>query len=43
MVTLAVVGAGSRGLSYARHAAGTGRARVVAVADPLASRREKFP
>ncbi|MFF4617541.1 Gfo/Idh/MocA family protein [Nonomuraea jabiensis] len=43
MVTLAVVGAGSRGSSYARHAAGSGRARVVAVADPLAARRARFP
>ncbi|MBB5778213.1 Gfo/Idh/MocA family protein [Nonomuraea jabiensis] len=43
MVTLAVVGAGSRGSSYARHAAGSGRARVVAVADPLAARRAGFP
>ncbi|GAA2210269.1 Gfo/Idh/MocA family oxidoreductase [Nonomuraea monospora] len=43
MVTLAVVGAGSRGTSYARHAVGTGRARVVAVADPLAGRRDRFP
>ncbi|MFB4267183.1 Gfo/Idh/MocA family protein [Nonomuraea sp. GTA35] len=43
MVTLAVVGAGSRGTSYARHATSTGRARVVAVADPLGSRRDRFP
>ncbi|TYB61474.1 Gfo/Idh/MocA family oxidoreductase [Nonomuraea sp. PA05] len=43
MVTLAVVGAGSRGTSYARHAVETGRARVVAVADPLAGRRDRFP
>ncbi|WP_043631845.1 Gfo/Idh/MocA family protein [Nonomuraea candida] len=43
MVTLAVVGAGSRGTSYARHAAESGRARVVAVADPLDSRRDRFP
>ncbi|MFI7227546.1 Gfo/Idh/MocA family protein [Nonomuraea angiospora] len=43
MVTLAVVGAGSRGSSYARHAAGSGRARVVAVADPLEARRARFP
>ncbi|MFI6539617.1 Gfo/Idh/MocA family protein [Nonomuraea sp. NPDC050547] len=41
MVTLAVVGAGSRGSGYARRA--EGRARVVAVADPLAARRERFP
>ncbi|MDP4511613.1 Gfo/Idh/MocA family protein [Nonomuraea turcica] len=43
MVTLAVVGAGSRGTGYARHAVDSGRARVVAVADPLDSRRERFP
>ncbi|WP_084960678.1 Gfo/Idh/MocA family protein [Thermoactinospora rubra] len=42
MVTLAVVGAGSRGTSYTRHAVGTGQARVVAVADPLAGRRARF-
>ncbi|NUW36758.1 Gfo/Idh/MocA family oxidoreductase [Nonomuraea sp. SMC257] len=43
MVTLAVVGAGSRGTSYARHAVGTGQARVVAVADPVPGRRDRFP
>ncbi|MFD1935684.1 Gfo/Idh/MocA family protein [Nonomuraea mangrovi] len=43
MVTLAVVGAGSRGTSYARHAIASGRAEVVAVADPLAVRRDRFP
>ncbi len=43
MVTLAVVGAGSRGTAYARHATESGRARVVAVADPLDSRRDRFP
>ncbi|WP_226900489.1 Gfo/Idh/MocA family protein [Nonomuraea phyllanthi] len=43
MITLAVVGAGSRGAGYAHHAAATGRARVVAVADPLDSRRDRFP
>ncbi|TDE32051.1 Gfo/Idh/MocA family oxidoreductase [Nonomuraea mesophila] len=43
MVTLAIVGAGSRGASYAGHAVETGRARVVAVADPLARRRAEFP
>ncbi|WP_220040198.1 Gfo/Idh/MocA family protein [Nonomuraea aridisoli] len=42
-VTLAVVGAGSRRLSYARHATATGRAQVVAVADPVPARRAKFP
>ncbi|MFI6294033.1 Gfo/Idh/MocA family protein [Nonomuraea sp. NPDC050790] len=41
MVTLAVVGAGSRGSGYARNA--EGRARVVAVADPLPTRRQRFP
>ncbi|MEO3788605.1 Gfo/Idh/MocA family oxidoreductase [Nonomuraea sp. B10E15] len=43
MITLAIVGAGSRGASYADHAVETGRARVVAVADPLARRRGRFP
>ncbi|MEU4580021.1 Gfo/Idh/MocA family protein [Nonomuraea sp. ATR24] len=43
MVTLAVVGAGSRGSAYARHAVDSGLARVVAVADPVASRRDRFP
>ncbi|GAA3216303.1 Gfo/Idh/MocA family protein [Nonomuraea helvata] len=43
MVTLAVVGAGSRGASYARHAVESGQARVVAVADPLDARRDRFP
>ncbi|MEV2268542.1 Gfo/Idh/MocA family protein [Nonomuraea africana] len=43
MVTLAVVGAGSRGTSYARHAVESGRAQVVAVADPLPVRRGRFP
>ncbi|MET8006829.1 Gfo/Idh/MocA family protein [Nonomuraea glycinis] len=42
MVTLAVVGVGSRGTGYARHAVESGRARVVAVADPDASRRARF-
>ena len=40
LVTLAVVGAGNRGTQYARLAAGTGKARVVAVAEPVAARRE---
>ncbi|MFC9975184.1 Gfo/Idh/MocA family protein [Spirillospora sp. NPDC127200] len=40
MVTLAVLGAGLRGQSYARRALQTGRARVVAVAEPDARRRE---
>lgn len=39
-VTMAVVGAGNRGRQYARLAAGTGRVRVVAVADPSPGRRE---
>ncbi|MFE3449926.1 Gfo/Idh/MocA family protein [Nonomuraea sp. NPDC059194] len=39
MVTLAVIGAGLRGLSYARRALETGRARVVAVAEPDPRRR----
>ncbi|MBN6053083.1 Gfo/Idh/MocA family oxidoreductase [Nonomuraea sp. RK-328] len=43
MVTLAVVGAGSRGATYARHAVETGQARVVAVADPVPGRRDRFP
>ncbi|MEW9547731.1 Gfo/Idh/MocA family oxidoreductase [Nonomuraea sp. NPDC050783] len=43
MVTLALVGAGARGAAYARHAAASGRGRVVAVADPLAGRRARFP
>ncbi|MFI6505740.1 Gfo/Idh/MocA family protein [Nonomuraea typhae] len=40
-LTLAVVGAGSRGAGYTRHL--EGRARVVAVADPVPSRRARFP
>ncbi|WP_246608988.1 Gfo/Idh/MocA family protein [Nonomuraea rhizosphaerae] len=43
MVTLAVVGAGSRGTAYARHAVRSGAARVVAVADPRGSRRDRHP
>ncbi|MEV1239525.1 Gfo/Idh/MocA family protein [Nonomuraea sp. NPDC050022] len=43
MVTLAIVGAGSRGTSYARHAVESGGARVVAVADPVESRRARHP
>ncbi|UQU61961.1 Gfo/Idh/MocA family oxidoreductase [Couchioplanes caeruleus] len=39
-VTLALVGAGLRGQTYARHAVATGRARVVAVAEPDPHRRE---
>ncbi|MFI6326097.1 Gfo/Idh/MocA family protein [Nonomuraea sp. NPDC050556] len=41
MVTLAVVGAGSRGAGYARIATADGRARVVAVAEPTSSRRAR--
>lgn len=39
-VTLAVVGAGSRGRQYASIAVESGRARVVAVAEPSAVRRD---
>jgi predicted dehydrogenase len=39
-VTLAVVGAGARGRQYAGIAVETGRARVVAVAEPSAARRD---
>jgi predicted dehydrogenase len=39
-VTLALVGAGLRGQAYARHAVSTGRARVVAVAEPDHRRRD---
>jgi predicted dehydrogenase len=38
-VTFALVGAGQRGAGYARLVAGTGRARVVAVAEPWPTRR----
>ncbi|MEZ0075884.1 Gfo/Idh/MocA family protein [Planotetraspora sp. GP83] len=38
-VTIAIVGAGSRGQFYARAAAADGRARIVAVADPDPARR----
>lgn len=40
MVTLALVGAGLRGQTYARLAVATGRGRVVAVAEPDPRRRE---
>lgn len=40
-VTIALVGAGLRGTRYAQLAAATGRARVVAVAEPTAVRRER--
>ncbi|GAA2901872.1 Gfo/Idh/MocA family oxidoreductase [Streptosporangium fragile] len=39
-VTLALVGAGLRGQSYARHAVAAGTGRVVAVAEPDPRRRE---
>ncbi|GIF10842.1 Gfo/Idh/MocA family protein [Actinoplanes teichomyceticus] len=42
VVSVAVVGAGHRGTMYARVAAETGRARVVAVAEPDDGRRERF-
>ncbi|MFD1939758.1 MULTISPECIES: Gfo/Idh/MocA family protein [Nonomuraea] len=42
MVTLAVIGAGLRGLGYARHALESGRARVVAVAEPDPRRRQSL-
>ncbi|WP_436526411.1 Gfo/Idh/MocA family protein [Actinoplanes sp. HUAS TT8] len=41
-VRVAVVGAGSRGGTYARVVAASGRARVVAVAEPDDERRERF-
>lgn len=41
-VTIAVVGAGSRGQQYARLAAQSGRGRVVAVAEPVPARRERM-
>jgi predicted dehydrogenase len=40
MVTLALVGAGLRGRTYARHAVSAGLGRVVAVAEPDPVRRE---
>jgi predicted dehydrogenase len=39
MVTLVLVGAGLRGLTYTRHAVASGKARVVAVAEPDPGRR----
>src|SRR5262245_20110436 len=42
VVRLAIVGAGIRGAGYARLVAATGRARVVAVAEPRADRRERL-
>ncbi|WP_433326250.1 Gfo/Idh/MocA family protein [Spirillospora sp. CA-294931] len=41
-VSLAVAGAGSRGLAYARRAVAQGRAEVVAVAEPRPAQRESF-
>ncbi len=41
-VRLAVAGAGLRGLSYARHAAASGRAQISAVAEPDETRRRQF-
>ena len=41
-VSIAVVGAGNRGQTYADLAAADGRARVVAVADPDWARREEL-
>ncbi|WP_426362559.1 Gfo/Idh/MocA family protein [Streptomyces sp. E-08] len=41
-VQLAVIGAGLRGTGYARRARTTGRARVVAVAEPDEERRARF-
>ncbi len=40
-LTIAVIGAGIRGQQYARLAAASGRARVVAVAEPVPARRER--
>ncbi|NUO97993.1 MAG: Gfo/Idh/MocA family oxidoreductase [Nonomuraea sp.] len=42
MITLAVIGAGLRGLGYARHVLDSGRARVVAVAEPDPRRRRSL-
>lgn len=42
MITLAVIGAGLRGIGYAEHALAGGRARVVAVAEPDRERREQL-
>lgn len=41
-VTIAVVGAGNRGTTYARHAVAGGHAEIVAVAEPDPDRREAF-
>lgn len=42
LVSIAVVGAGLRGATYARVAVATGRCRVVAVAEPDEGRRSRF-
>src|SRR5215207_5967578 len=42
LVSMAVVGAGNRGQTYADLAAADGRAQVVAVADPDCARREEL-
>jgi predicted dehydrogenase len=42
VVSLVVVGAGLRGVGYARRAVATGRARVVAVAEPDHERGDRF-
>lgn len=42
VVSLAVAGAGLRGVGYARRAVAAGRARVVAVAEPDPGRRARF-
>ena len=41
-LTIAIVGGGNRGRQYARLAAETGRARIVAVAEPSPIRRERL-
>jgi predicted dehydrogenase len=41
MTSLLLVGAGQRGMTYARHAVASGAARVVAVAEPDPSRRAR--
>jgi predicted dehydrogenase len=41
-VSLVVAGAGIRGVTYSRHAVASGRARVVAVAEPDPRRRARF-
>ncbi|NEE03188.1 Gfo/Idh/MocA family protein [Phytoactinopolyspora halotolerans] len=41
-ITIAVVGAGNRGRAYARWAAASGKARIVAVADPDPARQKSL-